>query len=302
MNESTQTLFYPLPILPSMLLGAHESVAGGYHKAFERGEKDGCETIQIFTKNANRWKGREMTDADVEKFKNAWEESSIGPVISHDSYLINLASPKDELWEKSKKAFLVEMERAERLGLDYLNFHPGSHTGSGKEKGVERVIAALGDILDKTASFKIVILIENTAGHGTSMGSSFEEIAEMLEGVDSPERIGACYDTCHGFAAGYDIRDAEAYEKTFQEWGGTIGISNLKAFHLNDSKKELGKNVDRHEQIGEGKIGKEGFKLLVNDERFEKLPGVLETPPLPSGDDSYKKNLKLLKGMREDDS
>ncbi|HEQ78820.1 MAG TPA: deoxyribonuclease IV [Euryarchaeota archaeon] len=282
-----------------MLFGAHESISGGHHNAFERAVADGCQSLQIFTKNANRWNARDLTMQDREIFLKSWDESKIGPVAAHDSYLINLASPKDELYEKSKKAFFTEMTRAEFLGLNFLIFHPGSHTGSGIKAGIERIVAALSELIDTTPGYKLKILVENTAGQGTSIGSTFQEVADILEGVGDMERMGVCYDTCHAFAAGYDIRTADTYDDTMRIVDDLLGIENVRVFHLNDATKKLGSRVDRHTQIGEGMIGKEGFKHLVNDRRFSDVPGILETPPLKSGEDSYKQNLAVLRKLVE---
>jgi len=280
-----------------MYLGAHESIAGGLHLALNRAADDGCDVLQIFTKNANQWNVKPLEPAAIEKFKAARAERKMPFVAAHDSYLINLASPDEKVWERSVEAFKLEMQRAEALGLEYLVFHPGSHKGKGLEDGLKRVARALNAVHAETEGYELMVLIETTAGQGSYVGSRFEEIAEIIRGVEDDERVGVCYDTCHTFAAGYDIRDEAAYEKTFAEFDDVLGPDRLKAFHLNDSLKGLGSNVDRHEQIGDGMLGPEAFRLLVNDPRFENVPGFLETPPLPSGEDSYKRNLGVLRGL-----
>ncbi len=281
-----------------MLLGAHESIAGGVYKAFQHAEADGCEALQIFTKSANQWKARPLPPDEVEMFKEAHRASGYQFIAAHDSYLINLANPDDAKRKKALEAFFVEVERAELLGLSFVIFHPGAHLGSGVEEGLVRISECLRTTLDRYPDYQVKLLLETTAGQGSTLGRSFEEIATVIETVDDWDRLGVCYDTCHTFTAGYDIRTEEAYQETFELYDKVLDIDTLCAFHLNDSKRPLGSFRDRHDEIGKGEIGLEAFRLLVNDRRFENVPGFLEVPPHPDGSSSYKDNLDLLKGMR----
>ena len=280
-----------------MLLGAHISIAGGLHKAFPRGEEAGCTAIQIFTKNANRWQAKALQEKDIQAFTTAWEASNIESVIAHDSYLINLGTPKDELWEKSQRALLDELERCDMLGIPYLVMHPGSHVGSGEEEGLKRIAQAFDRIHQQRKGCEAQILVETTAGQGTNLGYRFEHLARIFELVQQPERLGVCLDSCHVFAAGYELRTEAAYADTLKAFERLIGLEKLKAIHLNDSLKPLGSRVDRHQGIGEGEIGLEGFRFLMNDSRMSGIPMVLETP---KGDDptvSDRKNLKRLRDL-----
>ena len=260
------------------LFGAHMSVAGGLHNAVAAAVAHECGTLQIFTKNANQWAARPLADAEITTFRKAVKQAKLKFVTSHDSYLINLASPDDVLWRKSIAAFIAEVERAESLGLSYLVTHPGAHTGSGVEAGIARVVAALDDVHSRCAGFKVKVLLELTAGQGTCLGAKFEEIAAMLDRVKDAARLGVCLDTCHVFAAGYSIHTKPGYAAMFDEFDDRIGLSRLKLFHLNDSLKGLGSRVDRHAAIGQGEIGIEAFRRLVNDPRFASRPMILETP------------------------
>jgi deoxyribonuclease IV len=254
------------------------SIAGGVDKAFDRAEKAGCESLQVFTKNSNQWKAKPLDDEVIAKWGQRRAETGIGPVVAHDSYLINLATPKDDLWEKSIVAFAVEMQRCAQLGIRYLVTHPGSHTGSGEEAGLRRVSDALNRLHDDLPDLTVMTLLETTAGQGTNLGYAFEHLAQIVDGVEDKSRVGFCLDTCHIFAAGYDIRSEDAYSETMASFDEILGIDNLYAIHLNDSKKELGARVDRHDHIGDGEIGLEGFRNFVNDPRLTGLPGLLETP------------------------
>ncbi|HNP86196.1 MAG TPA: deoxyribonuclease IV [Kouleothrix sp.] len=265
-----------------MKFGAHMSISGGLHKAFALGEQAGCDTIQIFSKNQQQWRGKPLGDAEIAQFKAEQQRTGFGPLVVHDSYLINLASPKDDLWEKSIAAFGDELERCAALGIPYLVTHPGAHTGAGEAAGLAREITALNRLLDAGVGGDVVILLETTAGQGTCLGYRFEHLAELIAGATHPERLAVCVDTCHMLAAGYDIRTPEAYTATFAEFDRVIGLGKIKAFHLNDSQKDLGSRVDRHTHIGAGCIGLEGFRAIVNDPRFQGLPMLLETP---KGDD-----------------
>ena len=258
------------------LLGAHMSIAGGIHNAFSHGERAGCRTLQIFLKNANQWKGRWLTEEDRSLYIEAQKRSSIGPVMAHNSYLINLASPDPFLYERSLEAFMEEMGRANFLGVPHVVLHPGAHMGAGENQGIARVAAAINRAVTQVPP-PVVILLENTAGLGTCLGHRFEQAA-ILDRVRHPERIGVCLDTCHLFAAGYDIRSEAGYRKTILEFDRLLGVERIRAFHVNDCKRELGARVDRHAHIGKGFIGLEAFRCLVNDRRFARVPKILETP------------------------
>lgn len=260
-----------------MKLGSHMSIAGGLHNAFAHGTSAGCDTVQIFTKNQQQWRAKPLTENDIAQYRMAQAASGLGPVVVHDSYLINLAAPGDELWEKSIAAFSEELERCTALGIGYLVTHPGAHVGSGEDWGLVRVSAALNRIFSDAIGSGVTVLLETTAGQGTTLGYKFEHLARLIETSGYPERLGVCVDTCHILAAGYDIRTAEAYEATFAEFERLIGTARIGAFHLNDSQKDLGSRVDRHAHIGDGFVGLEAFRCVVNDPRFATLPGILET-------------------------
>jgi deoxyribonuclease-4 len=279
-----------------MKFGAHMSISGGLHKAFGYGERAGCDTIQIFSKNQQQWRGKALLEQDIALFKAEQQRTGFEPIIVHDSYLINLASPNDELWEKSIGAFADELERCNALGIPYLVTHPGAHTGSGEEAGLRREASALNRLLDTGVGGDTMILLETTAGQGTCLGQRFEHLTYLIEQAVRPERIGVCVDTCHMLAAGYDIRTPAACAATFAEFDRIVGIERIKAFHLNDSQKDLGSRVDRHTHIGDGCVGLEGFRAIVNDPRFADLPMILETP---KGDDLAEdiENLSRLRGL-----
>lgn len=277
-----------------MRLGAHMSVAGGCSKAFDRAEKAGCDALQIFTKNSNQWLAKPLTDDEVALWKQREAETGIGPVVAHDSYLINLASPKDDLWDKSIEAFKIELTRCQQLGVRYLVTHPGSHVGSGEEVGLKRVSEALNRIHDELPDLDVLTLLETTAGQGTNLGCTFEHLAAITACVEDKSRVGYCFDTCHVFAAGYDIRSPEAYEATVKEFDDVLGLDRLFAFHLNDSKHELDSRRDRHDHIGDGFIGLEGFRNFVNDDRFADTPGLLETKK----DEDLKEDIENLARLR----
>ena len=283
-----------------MRLGAHMSIAGGVDKAIDRAESVGCEAVQIFTKNNNQWKARPIPAEQAERFQARLEETGIGPVVAHDSYLINLASSDDALWEKSTEAFRVELERCETLGIPYLVAHPGSHTGAGEDAGLRRVAEALNRLHDELPGYRVRTLLETTAGQGTALGATFEQLARITADLRAPERVGYCFDTCHVFAAGYDLRTPDAYAETMATFDAVLGLANLRAVHLNDSKRGLGSRVDRHAHIGEGEIGLAGFRNLVNDDRLRDLPGLLETP---KSDDLHEdiENLARLRRLIEPD-
>ncbi len=278
------------------LLGAHVSVAGGLDNAFARGIESGCTALQIFTKNANRWQVKPITDAEATAFRQAWQESGIEPVMAHDAYLINLASPKNDVWEKSKVALRDELIRCAQLGITDLVMHPGAHLGTGVDVGLERIRQAFREILPETPA-EVRLLLENTAGQGSYFGGDFAHLAALLEGFDE-KRFGVCFDTCHAHAAGYNLSSEEGYAQTMAEFDRLVGLEQIKAFHLNDSLKACGSKVDRHAHIGQGTISRTGFACLMQDQRFVNTPMVLETP---KGDQNEmdRVNLALLQELAE---
>lgn len=278
------------------LLGAHESIAGGIHRAFERGESVGCRTLQVFTKNNNQWHGKPLTDDDVANYKNAQSKSNIAPVVAHDSYLINLCAVDNAILLKSREAFVDELKRCEMLGIPYLNFHPGSHIGKGEEEGIKLIIESLNIAHEQTKDFRVLSVLETTAGQGTAIGYRFEHLRKIIDGVEEPERMAVCIDTCHIFAAGYDISNEVGYERTMQEFDDVIGLKRLVAFHVNDSKKPLGSRVDRHEHIGKGTIGLDGFRFLMQDSRLIHIPKILETQKSEDLEED-RMNLSVLKRL-----
>jgi deoxyribonuclease-4 len=284
------------------LLGAHQSIAGGYYRAVELAAEIGCDCVQLFTKNNNQWRAKPLTDDDATKFQAALKKSGVKHPLAHDSYLINLAAPDEELWRKSLEAFAIELLRAEHLGIPLVVMHPGSFTTTSEAAGLKRIVQALDLIHDKVGKLKARTLLENTAGQGTALGWRFEHLAAILDAVDEPKRLGVCIDTCHLLAAGYPISTPKDYETTMRQFDKSVGLKQVKAIHLNDSKKDLGSRVDRHEHIGRGKIGLEGFRLLLNDPRFAAVPMYLETPKedadgTPNGIKLDKMNLKTLRSL-----
>jgi len=278
------------------LLGAHMSISGGLHLAFDRLAEVHGEALQIFTKNERQWKSPAITPQDVELFRANWQRCGSIPVAAHGSYLINLAAIDTVNLGKSVEAFADELRRAELLKVPFLITHPGSHLGAGVEEGLRRFTENMDRALDISKTSEVIILIENTAGQGTNLGSSFEEIAFILNETRNRERVAVCFDTCHAFAAGYDLRDDQCYEETFLQFDQAVGLAQVKYFHLNDSKKGLASRVDRHEHIGKGSIGLEGFRLLLNDPRFCDHPMVLETPKEKDLEND-KENLRTLRSL-----
>ena len=280
----------------TMLLGAHVSISGGIELAIQRGAEIGCTSIQIFTKNQRQWKTPELETHVIKKYQREYEKSSLRTIIAHDSYLINLANPDISGWEKSCSAFIEEMQRAEKLNIPYLVFHPGAHKGAGVHFGINKIAESINYIHKKCPQFKLKILLETTSGQGTALGNSFEQLKEIINSVEESDRIGVCIDTCHIFTAGYDIRSKTEYEKTFEHFDKVVGLNKVYAIHLNDSKRDLASRIDRHEHIGKGYIGLETFRILMNDKRFSNIPKILETP----GDlEDGKENMQLLLSLIE---
>lgn len=279
-----------------MLLGAHESVADGLALAIARGREDGCEAVQIFARPSAQWKARPLAPADVSAFRS--EHAAVGwPLLSHTSYLINLAAEDALVLGRSIGALQEEMERAEELGLDGVVLHPGAHLGMGEAEGLRRVSAALGALMTRTRGFHARLLIELTAGQGSCLGCSLEQLERLLTDTPGGAQLGICLDTCHAFSAGYDLSSEAGYDATFDELTRRVGIEAVRAFHLNDSKTALGSRVDRHEEIGDGTLGLYPFWRLVNDPRFARVPGILETPSGPDKQPSFKRNLGRLRAL-----
>ncbi len=258
-------------------LGAHMSISGGFDKAVQRAHSVESDALQIFTKNQKQWKAKPIEDEDAALFRQCCVDCVVDPVVAHDSYLINLASPADEMWEKSIDAFRIELERCEQLGIPFLVTHPGAHMKAGTHEGIARVVAALDRIHSDLPGLKVRTLLETTAGQGTTLGSTFEELEAIIDGVTSPERLGVCFDTCHTFVAGYDIRTPETYAETMDQFDRTVGVNQIEAFHFNDALTEFGSKRDRHAHIGAGFIGADGFRNFMNDARFAGKPALLET-------------------------
>jgi len=277
-------------------LGAHVSAAGGVATVFERGRTIGASAVAIFSKNSNQWRATPLTDEDCELFEKEWRESGIGAVVVHAAYLINLAATDSAVRERSIRAMTDELERADRLGIHAVVLHPGAHMGAGVTKGVERIARSLDRIHARLPGCRVTTLLETSAGQGSSLGCSFGELGAMLRAVDEPKRVGICFDTCHVYSAGYDIRTRAGYERTIDELDREVGLENVGAFHLNDSKRELGARVDRHEEIGRGSLGVEAFRFVVTDRRFRGIPKVLETPK-PQHEASDIRALQLLRSL-----
>lgn len=280
------------------ILGSHMSIAGGYYKSVEAAKKAGCDCVQLFTKNNNQWRAKPITDDEAARFKASLVELGITHPISHDSYLINLASPDPELWKKSVDAFVVELLRAEQLGIPYVVTHPGAYTTSSEAAGIKQVARALDEVHQQLPSCKALCLLETTAGQGSNLGAKFDHLAAIIDGTQEPDRLGVCVDTCHIFAAGYPLDTEKNYKATMKELDLVVGLDRVKAFHLNDSLKELGSHVDRHAHIGRGKMGLEPFRNLLNDRRFARVPMYLETAKgEEDGEDLDVINLRVLRGL-----
>jgi deoxyribonuclease-4 len=278
-----------------VILGAHESVAGGVHTAFERSAAHAGECLQIFSRNQRQWKAAAVTRGEASRFRAESERwgVSLTQVMVHNSYLINLATADRENLRKSRRAMLSELVRCQRLGVGLLIFHPGAHLGRGEDEGLARVIESLDELTEKTSGSTVRLVLETTAGQGSNLGYRFEHMRAILDGVAQSARFAVCLDTAHSFAAGYDLSSQAGYRAVMAEFDAVIGLERLVAFHLNDSKVGLGSRVDRHDDIGEGQIGKTAFRCLVRDSRHARALGVVELPEERVAD-----NLKLLKGFR----
>jgi deoxyribonuclease IV len=279
--------------------GSHMSMAGGHDRAVRAAHAVGFASVQVFTKSNNQWRAAALTDAHVSAFRQALAETGIVEPVGHTSYLINLGSPDEELWEKSIAALAVEIERGEALGIGDLVMHPGAHVGTGEEAGLARIARGIDEAHRRTRGVVLKIALETTAGQGTCLGHRFEHLGRLFDLVEKPERLGVCVDTCHIFAAGYPLGTSSEYHDTMAELERHVGTSRVRVWHLNDSLKGLGSRVDRHAGIGRGKLGLEPFRFVVNDPRFRALPMILETPKGEdeSGLDLDAVNLGVLRGL-----
>jgi len=277
------------------LLGAHVSAAGGVENAPARGTAINADAIQIFTANQNQWFPKEPGEENSKEYRKAMKKELPKMTISHASYLLNMGSPEEKKLNMSRRAFLSELDRCDACGVEYVVFHPGSHMKTDEKECLSRISESLNYCLDKRPDGEVTVLIENTAGQGTNVGFRFEHLIGIIEGVEKKDRMGVCFDTQHGFASGYDIRTEKGWKETFDEFDKTVDLKWLKAFHINDSKKEFGSRVDRHESIGKGLLTMETFWCLVNDDRFTELPMLLETPV--DDPSEYAVEIELLRGL-----
>jgi deoxyribonuclease-4 len=279
-----------------MLFGSHMSAAGGPSRAIERARDAGCDSLQIFVKNNMQWAGQPFASAEVARFKELWRETGIGPIFGHTGYLINIAAPASPNRDRSLESLAQEIQFAAQLGLPFLVLHPGAHLGAGESSGLAQAVAGLDEVFAVTARLKVRIALEITAGQGTCLGSKVEHLAAILDRSAHPRRLGICLDTAHLFAAGYPIHNPRGWRDLIRQVEKMIGLDQILAFHLNDSKTAFGSRVDRHAHIGEGQIGREGFRHIVRDKRFASVPGCLETPK-SAGLQEDVKNLAVLREL-----
>jgi deoxyribonuclease-4 len=274
------------------------SIAGGCDRAVRSAARIGFQTVQLFTKNNNQWKAAPLSDDHCRAFRTALAETGVSDPVAHDSYLINLASPDDPLWNKSIDAMTVEVERCAALGIADLVVHPGAHKGSGEDAGLRRVAEAIDRIHERTRGLGVTIDLETTAGQGTCLGASFAHLGGILARVKEPERLGVCVDSCHIFAAGYSLETPEEYDETIAELDRAVGLGRVRVWHLNDSVRERGSRVDRHAGIGRGRLGLEPFRRILNDRRFKDVPMILETPKgTENGEELDAINLRTLRSL-----
>ncbi|MCG3206672.1 MAG: putative endonuclease 4 [Anaerolineae bacterium] len=276
-----------------MLLGAHLSTAGGVDKSFDRAIELDCTAFQIFTKSNRQWNAKPLSADEVARYHQRQQETGIAPVVCHASYLLNLGTPDDALWHKSIDALVQELERCELLKIPQLVLHPGAHVKSGVEAGLARVAAGLDIVHNRLPDVQVKVALEITAGQGTTLGSTFEEIAAIINACQQNERLAVCFDTCHALAAGYEFRTPESYQAVISQFEQVIGLERLKVVHVNDSQKDLGSHVDRHDHIGDGCIGLEPFGYFLNDARLQEVPFLLETPVEDDPDDNQRNLAKL---------
>ncbi len=283
---------------PALILGAHFSIAGGLERAILEAASRQCNTLQLFTKNAMTWKEKPLTESAIQKFTEIKTKTGIDNIISHASYLINIAGPDPKKAAMSCSALKQEILRCRLLDIPCAVLHPGAHMGEGEAKGIARIAENINRIFEQTGGAATRLLLETTAGQGTSIGHRFEQLAAVMDQIEDKSRIGVCMDTCHIFAAGYDISDKSGYEKTMADFDDIVGLNNLRVLHLNDAKKAGGTRVDRHEHIGEGFIGIHAFELIINDARLQKIPKIIETPKIKNTQDGDTVNLDLLRKLQ----
>jgi deoxyribonuclease-4 len=278
--------------------GAHVSIAGGFAEALRRGRDLGCAVVQVFTGNARGWAARDVTDGEVERLEAARRETGLSRIVAHAGYLVNLAAPREPVRRKSIDAMAGELRRAERIGATDLVVHPGAHLGTGEAEGIGRVVRALDEALRRAGPGRCRVALETTAGQGTVLGGRFEHLRHILDGVREPGRLAVCFDTCHVFAAGYDLRTPAAVRETLDAFDRIVGLDRLALFHFNDSKQGLGSRVDRHEHLGKGRIGLAGFRALVRDRRLRDRPMILETPKGGAREGAWdRRNLGILRTL-----
>ena len=280
----------------NLLLGSHMSVSGGMYRAFERAALSGCSTMQVFTKNNNRWEARPYTPEDIEQYRLARARSPVAPVVAHAAYLINLCALNGDVLKKSRAALRDELGRCEALGILGLILHPGSHVGAGEKDGIKRIAESLNLAHEQTPEYRTRSILETTAGQGSTLGYRFEQLRGIIDLVDEKDRMGVCLDTCHVFAAGYNISTEAGWDETIRAFDDVVGLHRLSAIHVNDSRKDLGSRVDRHDHIGKGRIGLPGFRLLMNDARLKSVPKILETE---KSDDMHEdiENMNVLRSL-----
>jgi len=284
---------FAFPDAPGDLLGAHISTQGGLHTVFERASAIKATALAMFAKNSNQWKGKTLTDEAIAEFNEA---RNVRPIVTHASYLINLATTNPEFHAKSIAGMIDELDRAERLGIHAVVLHPGAHLGAGVDAGVDQVARSLDQVHAAIPNHRVVTLLETAAGQGSCLGCTYEELGQVMSLVDDKRRVGVCIDTCHVFAAGYDIRTRQGYEHMIEDVEEHVGVDNVGAFHINDSKRELGSRVDRHEHIGKGQLGLDAFSFVLNDPRFARIPKMIETPKTVETT-SDRRNLRLLRSL-----
>ncbi len=279
-----------------MLLGTHLSIAGGVDQAFDRAEALKCTSFQIFTKSSRQWEAKDLEPAVIERYHRRQQETGIAVVVCHATYLLNIGTTDDVIWQRSTQALANELKRCELLKIPYLVLHPGAHMGSGVEAGIARVVQALDKVHERWPDYRVKIALELTAGQGSTLGATFAEVAQMLAGCRQKERLAVCFDTCHALAAGYEFRTPASYRALMAEFDQVIGLDRLKVIHFNDSEKDLGSHVDRHAHVGEGRIGLAPFGYFLNDPRFKEVPFLLETPKDNDPEDDIR-NLEKLRGL-----